>query len=147
MSNLLVQNIKHTNNTTAIEINSSAQMTVKSDGGATTTSLQQGLAKVWSNLNGTGTIATRDSFNVASQTDVGTGNYTTNYTNAMDSVNQSAGCFARVSGKYGIFAGNADATFTTTSFIYQALTYDNGSTGTDPEDALIITFNLCGDLA
>ena len=44
-------------------------------------------------------------------------------------------------------AGNADATFTTTSFIYQALTYDNGSTGTDPEDALIITFNLCGDLA
>jgi hypothetical protein len=147
MSNLLVQNIKHTNNTTAIEINSSAQMTVKSDGGATTTSLQQGLAKVWSNLNGTGTIATRDSLNVASQTDVGAGNYTTNYTNAMSSANQSVGGFARVSGKYGIFAGNADTTFTTTSFIYQALTYDNGSTGTDPEDSLIITFNLCGDLA
>ena len=147
MSNLLVQNIKHTNNTTAIEINSSAQMTVKSDGGATTTSLQQGLAKVWSNLNGTGTIATRDSLNVASQTDVGAGNYTTTYTNPMSSANQSAGGFARVSGKYGIFAGNADTTFTTTSFIYQALTYDNGSTGTDPEDALIITFNLCGDLA
>ena len=34
MSNILVQNIKHTNNTTAIEINSSAQMAVKSDGGA-----------------------------------------------------------------------------------------------------------------
>jgi hypothetical protein len=147
MSNILVQNIKHTNNTTAIEINSSAQMTVKSDGGATTTSLQQGLAKVWSNLNGTGTIATRDSLNVASQTDVGAGNYTTNYTNAMSSANQSVGGFARVSGKYGIFAGNADTTFTTTSFIYQALTYDNGSTGTDPEDSLIITFNLCGDLA
>ena len=120
---------------------------VTGEGNSTTTNLQQGLAKVWSNLNGTGTIATRDSFNVSGHTDVGAGNYTTNYTNAMSSANQSAGCFARVSGKYGIFAGNADATFTTTSFIYQALTYDNGSTGTDPEDALIITFNLCGDLA
>ena len=120
---------------------------VTGEGNSTTTNLQQGLNKVWCNLNGTSTIATRDSFNVASQTDVGAGNYTTTYTNAMSSVNQSAGGFARVSGKYGIFAGNADATFTTTSFIYQALTYDNGSTGTDPEDALIITFNLCGDLA
>ena len=120
---------------------------VTGEGNSTTTNLQQGLAKVWSNLNGTSTIATRDSLNVASQTDVGAGNYTTNYTNAMSSANQSAGCFARVSGKYGIFAGNADTTFTTTSFIYQTLTYDNGSTGTDPEDALIVTFNLCGDLA
>ena len=126
---------------------SAGSIVVTGEGGSTTTNLQQGLAKVWSNLNGTGTIATRDSLNVASQTDVGTGNYTTNYTNAMSSANQSAGCFARVSGKYGIFAGNADTTFTTTSFIYQALTWDNGSTGNDPHDALIITFNLCGDLA
>tara|TARA_R100000152_G_C6562091_1_gene32525 strand:- start:42 stop:527 length:486 start_codon:yes stop_codon:yes gene_type:complete len=161
MSNLLVQNIKHTNGTTSMVVNSSGHVatdtikgntstgsiSVVAEGGTNTTNLQQGLAKVWSNLNGTGTIATRDSFNVSGHTDVGAGNYTTNYTNAMSSANQSAGCFARVSGKYGIFAGNADATFTTTSFIYQALTYDNGSTGTDPEDALIITFNLCGDLA
>ena len=134
-------------NATKLTMNSTGQTTIVGEGGTTTTSVQQGLNKVWCNLNGTSTIATRDSFNVASQTDVGAGNYTTTYTNAMSSVNQSAGGFARVSGKYGIFAGNADATFTTTTFIYQALTYDNGSTGTDPEDALIITFNLCGDLA
>ena len=84
MSNLLVQNIKHTNNTTAIEINSSAQMSVKSDGGASTTNLQQGLAKTWiSYSNATSTTATNDSFNVSSVGDNGTGNQTHNHTNAF----------------------------------------------------------------
>ena len=46
MSNLLVQNIKHTNGTTAVEINTSAQMTVKGEGSATTTNLQLGLVKL-----------------------------------------------------------------------------------------------------
>ena len=81
MSNLLVQNIKHTNGTTAITVDSSAQMTVKSDGGATTTSLQQGLGKAWINFNGSGTIATRDSFNISGNTDNGSGSYTPAYTN------------------------------------------------------------------
>ena len=77
MSHILVQNIKHTNNTTAIEINSSAQMTVKSDGGATTTSLQQGLVKAWCKFNGeASSIANDDSFNVSGLTDHGTGQYT-----------------------------------------------------------------------
>ena len=44
-----------------------------------------GSAKVWSNLNGTGTIALRDSFNVSSATDQGTGDYTINFTNSIGS--------------------------------------------------------------
>ena len=71
----------------------------------------------------------------------------TNYTSAMSSVNQSAGAFARVSGLYGIFAGNADATFTTTSMIYSSLRYDDGSSGTSAVDGIIVTFQICGDLA
>lgn len=43
----------------------------------------QSAAKAWSNLNGTGTIAERDSFNVSSYTDNGTGDYTVNFTNAF----------------------------------------------------------------
>ena len=121
-------------------------ITVRGEGSATT-SLQQGLAKVWNNLNGTGTIASRDSFNVSGNTDVGTGVYMTNYTSAMSSVNQSAGAFARVSGLYGIFAGNADATFSTTSMIYSSLRYDDGSSGTSAVDGIIVTFQICGDLA
>ena len=49
----------------------------------------EGSAKVWINFNGTGTIATRDSFNVTSITDVGTGLYTVTYTNSLGNVNYS----------------------------------------------------------
>ena len=35
-------------------------------------------AKAWVNFNGTGTVAIRDSFNVSSVTDNGTGDYSTN---------------------------------------------------------------------
>ena len=41
-------------------------------------------ARAWVNFNGTGTVAIRDSFNVSSITDNGTGNYTVTFTNAMD---------------------------------------------------------------
>ena len=54
---------------------------VTGEGNSTTTNLQQGLCKAWINFNGTGTIATRDSFNVASITDGGTGLYTVTITN------------------------------------------------------------------
>ena len=91
MSNLLVQNIKHTNNTTAVEINSSAQMTVKGEGSATT-NLQQGLSKHFVNINGTGTIATRDSFNLSSAVDNGTANYTFNLTNAHSGATYTLTC-------------------------------------------------------
>ena len=48
-----------------------------------------GSAKVWINFNGTGTIATRDSFNVTSITDGGTGLYTVTIANDMGNVNYS----------------------------------------------------------
>jgi hypothetical protein len=43
-------------------------------------------AKAWVNFNGS-SMANRDSFNVASLTDNGTGDYTINYSNAMGNVN------------------------------------------------------------
>ena len=89
MSNLLVQNIKHTNSTTAITVDSSAQMTVKSDGGATTTSLQQGLAKAWVKFQGTSTAAINDSFNITGITDQGTGQYQFAIANDMSSAHFS----------------------------------------------------------
>ena len=54
------------------------------EGGTVTTKLQQGLIKSWVNMNGSGTIANRDSFNTSSSpTDNGTGDYTTTYTNNL----------------------------------------------------------------
>jgi len=44
-------------------------------------------ARAWVNFNGTGTVAIRDSGNVSSITDNGTGNYDVNMTTAMPDVN------------------------------------------------------------
>ena len=45
--------------------------------------------RAWVNFNGTGTVAIRDSGNVSSITDNGTGNYTVNFTVAMVDANYS----------------------------------------------------------
>ena len=42
-----------------------------------------GSSKSWCNFNGTGTVAIRDSFNVSSLTDQGTGGYHINFTSNM----------------------------------------------------------------
>lgn len=46
-----------------------------------------GISKAWVNFNGTGTVAIRDSFNVSSITDNGTGDYTINFTTALPNAN------------------------------------------------------------
>jgi hypothetical protein len=48
-----------------------------------TSTINQGTAKAWVDLNGSGTIAARDSFNVSSNTDNGTSDYTTTFSSAM----------------------------------------------------------------
>jgi hypothetical protein len=65
--------------------------TVKSEGGAVTTIIAQGLAKAWCNLNGTGTVAIRDSLNITDVTDNGSvGYYTFNIANDMNDANYAA---------------------------------------------------------
>ena len=59
-----------------------------------TTNIQQGLAKVWICFN-QDTPAIRDSFNVGSTIDNGSGNYDATFTNNMSSANYSvSGCLA-----------------------------------------------------
>ena len=56
------------------------------------TSMQTGqqACKAWVNFNGSGTVAIRESYNVSSITDNGTGDYTVNFTTAMPDANYSA---------------------------------------------------------
>jgi hypothetical protein len=49
--------------------------------------LLQGTAKSWLNMNGQGVIAVRDSFNVSSIVDVGTGLYGVNYATSLGNAN------------------------------------------------------------
>ena len=119
-------------------------ISVTGEGNSTTTNLQQGLAKAWNNMNGTGTIATRDSFNIASITDVGTGEYKHTLSNAMSTAdNYSLSGFARVSASAGFFGGTNNTTFTST--IIHHATF-NASAATQA-DALYVTIDVHGDLA
>lgn len=82
--------------------------TFNSEGTAVTQNLVQGVVKAWINLNGTGTIATRDSFNSSSITDNGTGEYIDNFTNAMANTTYAA------SGESGTLAANNENMFVCT---------------------------------
>tara|TARA_R100001126_G_C4767347_1_gene120712 strand:- start:31 stop:414 length:384 start_codon:yes stop_codon:yes gene_type:complete len=64
-------------------------LTVDSEGGSVTTNLAQGLCKAWALLDGTGTIALQDSFNMGSVTDSGTGDYIFTVSNQFGSANYS----------------------------------------------------------
>ena len=55
---------------------------------------KQSAAKAWVNFNGTGTVAIRDSFNVSSLTDNGTGDYTVSLSNSMADANYTHGGMA-----------------------------------------------------
>ena len=52
--------------------------------------LSSQLAKAWVNFNGTGTVAIRDSYNVSSITDLGTGYYTVNFSTVLSNTNYCA---------------------------------------------------------
>ena len=64
------------------------------------------LCRAFINFNGTGTIATRASFNVSEITDNGVGDYTITFTNALVDTNYSAVCSGSASSAslgYGVF--------------------------------------------
>jgi hypothetical protein len=60
-----------------------------SDGTSPVTLTGQTAAKAWVNFNGTGTAAIRESANVSSITDNGTGDYTVSFTTAITDANYS----------------------------------------------------------
>ena len=102
MSNLLVQNIKHTNNTTSMAIDTSGQVTIRGESSATTTNLQQGLCKAWVNFDGVTTTAIDDSFNFGSITDVSTGRTTHTFTNNMGNANWASSWFTNSNAGTGL---------------------------------------------
>ena len=55
---------------------------ITGEGNSTTTNLQQGLCKVWTNIN-MSTPATNDSFNQSSISDLATGRFTSTFTNNL----------------------------------------------------------------
>jgi hypothetical protein len=112
--------------------------TLKNDTGVLATQNgMTGIAKAWVSFNGTGTVAIRDSFNVSSITDLGTGSYTVNFTTAMPNANYStnvtAGFTAGSGGLVGVanFSRQADATVAPTTSAVTVSTITGGGSAVD----------------
>jgi hypothetical protein len=79
-----------------------ANTLLAADGSTTTEpsipALDQRMAKAWVNFNGTGTVAIRDSYNVSSITDNGTGSYSINFTTSLSNANYSVSGMCEESG-------------------------------------------------
>ena len=79
-------------------VTTAGSISVTGEGNSTTTNLQQGLAKAWSQVKQTDTFAVNDSFNISSGVDQGTGiarmNLSTSFANTTFSghcTNDSSG--------------------------------------------------------
>jgi len=88
------------------------------DGGGTTSTfanVTSGIAKAWINFNGTGTIATRDSHNVSSLTDKGTGSYNVNFSNNMSDGNYAGITSGDGTGVANVICVNANSSRSNTT--------------------------------
>ena len=138
-----IENITNAANATFLTIDASEQITVASDGGAVTTSVQQGLAKAWCLFNGqAATPAFFDSFNCSSLTDSGTGVYNPQLTNSMSSasfVSATSAHAAGVAWTAAVYVGGRS----TSQMHYQTVLSSN-QTAVDSNPCDIVSF---GDLA
>ena len=112
--------------------------------GETASRAVSGVAAAWVNFNGTGTIAARDSENVSSLTDNGTGQYGLNFSSAFSA------------GDYAVACSASDQAITNTDTFINAITEAAGSvnigvlssgTGNLTIDRVLCSATMTGDLA
>ena len=126
-------------------------ITITSEGGAATMQLQQGVAKAWVNFDATTTSA-RDSFNVSSITDNGTGIETTGFTSSMSNANYSLpaqGSFDITGATPTNYTGltiKQGTGYSTTSSCKVAMAYMTNASGYI-SDFEIVCLGILGDLA
>ncbi len=94
MSTMKVNRIENTSTASGgldIDTSGNVRVTTLADSSgsndSTPAEIASGRAKAWVNFNGTGTVAIRDSYNVASITDHAEGRYEVVFTNAMSNIN------------------------------------------------------------
>lgn len=130
MSTLKTSNIQDTsgnNNSTPEEIN-------------------EGRAKAWLNFKGSSTVAIRDSFNISTLTDNGTGDYTIGFTNSFSNTN-----YCVVTGGYNSNNGDGiwNSVGSNTTNAYPAgvatgsvrlNTYNNGGSPQDQQAVYVAVF-------
>ena len=124
---------------------------VTGEGNSTTTNLQQGLDKMWIFFDGSGTEATKDSFNATSLTDNGTGDYTVDIVNDMGNANYAYYLTVsqlRHTGTGFNFRGNGFPGPVTASAIRVATLFIDATDGSgEAADVADVNISIKGDLA
>ena len=124
-------------------VTTAGSIVVTGEGNSTTTNLQQGLNKVWANLNGS-SFGLRDSFNVTSATDNGAGDHTITIANDMGN------------GEYSVTTNAGDKNFSSLGHVGingasapAAGSIRLGTTGSDGSnvDHVYEMIQIAGDLA
>ena len=138
MSTILVNTL--TGTTTA------GSIAVTGEGNSTTTNLQQCLAKGWVNFNGTATFngsddEIRDSFNITSTVDQGSGNYDFGYTTNMADANYAVAGIANGSG-FSNSMVNLDGAITASAVLLRTL-----NTADNRQDSDHVLVSVHGDLS
>jgi len=128
-------------------VTTAGSVAVTGEGNSTTTNLQQGLAKVWADINA-GQGGYGDSFNTTSITDNGTGDATITHINDMNSASYSA--TTSVTFNHDGTGGHRDTNIrakatgsTTCEFIYS----DTSGRGTQLDLETDASVTIHGDLA
>ena len=117
-------------------VTTAGSIAVTGEGNSTTTNLQQGLAKVWVQFDGTASGATeRDSFNVSGMTDSSTGNYVVTFSNNMSNDDYASAGIGNTS--------SITSEAVTTSTINLLSANSSGSLA----DVTIMATSILGDLA
>lgn len=84
-------------------------------------------AKAWVNFNGTGTLSIRDSYNVTSVTDDGSGAFTINFANALANINYVIGGVCYSPGTAAGYLGLQTSPMATTSVSIVSVTSAGGA--------------------
>ena len=122
-------------------VTSAGDITITGEGTATM-QLQQGLTKSWLSYNHDGN-SVRDSFNIASVTDVSTGRFEPTYTNSMSDANYAAYGSSQYAGTLRLATGSD--TYSTSATDYH-VHYNNSGTDT-VYDYPKVSVAVSGDLA
>ena len=121
-------------------VTTAGSILVTGEGNSITTNLQQGLAKQWVNIDGTGTLAVDDSFNVSGVTDQSAGTYLITFSNNMNNANFAPVMATEIPSNA---ADNAYRVHTFTTSNYGVQFYQ----GASPTDVDPLTTICTGDLA
>jgi hypothetical protein len=109
----------------------------------------EGTAKAWVNLNGTGTIATRDSFNISGTTDNGTGDYSFAINNDMNNNDYAIGSHTQrnASTTENLYCSSYQNDHDTAHAVGSFRISTNRPDNADHEDAQSLMCTVHGDLA